>query len=45
MIDNGLITEEIKEKVLTQLLPIAAKGDLSWVNGDMKDRAQLSNHN
>ena len=45
MIDNGLITEEIKEKVLKQLLPIAAKGDFIWVNGDMKDRAQLSIHN
>ena len=37
------LTDEVKKQVLKELLPIASKGDVFDVNGDIKDRAQLSN--
>ena len=38
--DNIEITNDVKIQVLKELLPIATKGDLNYVNGDMKDRAK-----
>ena len=38
--DKFKVTDEVKKQVLEELLPIATKGNSSYVNGDMKDRAQ-----
>ena len=38
MIDDGLVTDQIKEQVLNGLLPIAASSDECFVNGDLKDK-------
>ena len=41
--DKVKVTDEVKKQILNELLPIATRGQSSYVNGDMKDRAQSWN--
>ena len=45
MLDNDEIelTDEVKKQILDELLPNATRGHSTFVNGDMKDRAQSWN--
>ena len=42
MMNAGLVNDQIKKQILEGLLPIASHDDVSYVNGDIKDKSHLN---